>query len=69
MHPGKEFTLQMIPAVFMLVGIGFIANSCKDQLSITDYTGWKHDCEAAGGVTYDGMCFDPSALVDMGDPQ
>lgn len=52
-----------------LLAMTLLVKSCVEgsEINLQDYTGWIHDCEMSGGVAFGGVCYDPSALIDMSD--
>lgn len=56
-----------IISLSMLLAMILVTKSCVDGVHVHDYSGWIHECEIAGGVAHDGVCYDPSALIDMSD--
>lgn len=57
-----NFAPPLLGAAALALMVSIIVRAA-DGITVIHYDGWRHRCEAAGGVAHDGVCFDPSALV------
>ena len=57
-------TLNIIVLIMILM-IVLNVNSCADNMTVTNYDGFIHECEKAGGIVKDQLCWDTSVLVNM----
>lgn len=63
----SKIALRILNIIILVLILIVMLNikTCSDNITVTNYDGFKHECEKLGGIVNGGLCWDASVLINM----